>query len=154
MTSRSPLYKSNLVALSYALLGGMYVAMLGFLMSEIWAGSLTTLWRDVRAASDSFTMLGTLAGIHFLMAALAYRFVRRTARSRALALLGASALFVITSYDAVKSSMAWFRGRLPVDLPFGGLGLDLIPPLMYGLLAYQLFRLVRTANTSAEGGTP
>jgi hypothetical protein len=61
VSSRSPLYRSNLVALSYALLCAMYLAMLAVLASAIWAGSFARLWRDVGVASDSFTTLGTLA---------------------------------------------------------------------------------------------
>jgi hypothetical protein len=46
----------------------MYLAILAILASAMWAASFAALWRDARAASDSFTTLRTFAAIHFLMA--------------------------------------------------------------------------------------
>jgi len=109
-----------------------YLAMVVIFASAVWAGSFTTMWRDMSASSPAYAVLLALALAHLATAAFAFRFIQRSASSRALALFGAAVLFAATIYSSAIGLWVLLRGHVPVDLPAAAVALQICRPLIYG----------------------
>jgi hypothetical protein len=87
---------------------------MGFvLITSIWTGSLTRLWRDLPDFLPSFRILAVPTAINLALAGLIYRYECRHPVSRVLGVIVAVGLFVIAFVGAVQIFMLRHRGTLP-----------------------------------------
>lgn len=144
------LRRSNYVAFGYAIIGIGFVLMFGMLMWVSDPRSISDLWLTLRAAADTIGLLAVLAAIHLLMAAWSYRYVHRSALTRAAAMSLAVGLFGVALYGAVAVAFAWYGDRLSTELPQGAAALALGRPFAYGILAFEVCRLWWTSRVRVE----
>ena len=136
------LRRSNYVAFGYAIIGVGFVIIFGI--------SISDLWLTLRAAADTIGLLAVLAAVHLLMAAWSYRYVHRSALTRAAAMALAVGLFGVALYGAVVVALAWYGDRLSTELPQGAVALALGRPFVYGILALEVYRLWWTSRVRVE----
>ena len=151
LSTSNALRRSNYVAVGYGIIGIGFVLMFGMLMSVASPQSSSDLIVALRDASDTIGLLAVLAAIHFVMAALSYRYVHRSTATRAVTMALAVGLFGVASYGALNVAFAWYGDRLSTELPQGAVALALFRPILYGILAFEVCRLWRTSRARTEG---
>jgi hypothetical protein len=110
----TPLGRARTVALSYALLGAMYLAMIGILSFAIWVGSWRLLWHDLVDMPNSLTKtVAPLVVANAVMAALAFCYLRLNQLFRVITLIAS----LIISTFAVLGAVSVFTHRLAIQAP-------------------------------------
>jgi hypothetical protein len=142
--------RSTWVAVSYLILAVSYIGMALVLVTSIWAGSLSRLWRDVPSFLPSFRILAMPMVINLALAGVIYKFEHRRFIPRVLGVIVAVGLFVVSSIGAVQLFMLWHRGALPE--PFAeAVWTRPIGAAIYGWLAFFVIQLARAANSRWRG---
>jgi hypothetical protein len=133
------------VAVSYLILGVGYVGMMLVLLNSIWAGSLARFWQDIPNFLPSLRILALPMAINFALAGLIYNYERRGLIPRALGVIVAVGLFIVSSIGAVQIFTLWQRGALPE--PFAeAVWTRPIGAVAYGWLAFAVIRLARASQ--------
>jgi hypothetical protein len=120
------------------------------LIDSIWAGSLNRLWRDIPSFLPSFRILALPVVINFALAGVIYKYEHRGSIPRALGVIVAVGLFVVSLIGAAQVFMLWHRGALPE--PFAeAVWVRPIGAAIYGWLAFCVIQLARASNNRWRG---
>ena len=149
MQRRATVPQYTWVAISYFVLGVVYMGMGLVLMSSIWTGSLTRLWRDLPSLLPSFSILALPMAINLTVAWLIYRYEHRRPIVRALGVIGALGLFVISFIGAVQIFTLWHRSALPGMLAKAAWTASLSTAI-YAWLAFCVVRLARACPRTSS----
>jgi hypothetical protein len=142
--------RSTWVAISYLIVGVSYIGMGLVLVTSIWGGSLSRLWRDVPSFLPSFRILAVPMAINLVLAGVIYNYERRRPIPRVLGLIGAVGLFVVSSIGALQIFILWHRGALPE--PFAeAVWTRPIGAAIYGWLAFCVIQLAWASNNRWRG---
>jgi hypothetical protein len=138
--------RSTEVALAYVIVGLSYIGMLAILLSAILVGSLKRIWQDVGGHPSAFLPLVLAMLINFAIAAVLYRYDRRSRTVQLLAVAVALGLFAVACDDAIQVFRLSRAGHLSAGSRHRVIWPHLIYVLMYGWLAFEVVRLARASN--------
>jgi hypothetical protein len=137
----TPLGRARTVALSYALLGAMYLAMIGILSFAIWVGSWRLLWHDLVDMPNSLTKtVAPLVVANAVMAALAFCYLRLNQLFRVITLIASLIILLLPSLVLSQFSRTGLQSKRRCPSP--GLIVAKSPlALGYCLCTYSLWKI-------------
>src|SRR5690348_13238206 len=114
----APLRRVRTVALSYAILGTMYIVIIAMLGVALWTGSWLRLWHDLADTPHSaLTGVGALAAVNASMAGLAFWYLSLSRLFRVITLAASLILSVLAVAGAISVLVQRHAVVAPVSIP-------------------------------------
>jgi hypothetical protein len=145
----TPASRARTVAISYAILSALYLAIIGLLASALWLDSWQRLWNDM--SGRLLLALGGAAAVNALMAALAFWFTKLPRAGRALTLLISLILTGLAANDLFAAIMHRHQTEVPMP-PWTLVTARSLLALGYALCAVSLWRIGRVASNNRWRG--
>jgi hypothetical protein len=146
----TPASVSRSIALTYAILAAMYLAIIAVLGNSLWVDSLRRLWQDAREFSNTLVLLLALFAIHAAMSVLSLRFTRLGSGWRLITLGASACLLAVACFRAAALLIAWFRGRWEQAMPLYIIPASIVLVVGYAVCTWYLSRIHATANQRLE----
>jgi hypothetical protein len=148
----TPLSRARTVALTYALLSAMYVAMICLLASSIWTGSWLRLRYDLFEAPYGVGgSVVAVAAANALMAVLMFWYLTLSRSLRVLTLMLSVAFSVMALASAASAVLHRYAIDAPVSIPLLLTAKGLLA-LGYCLCTYSIYRLGSVASNNRWRG--